>query len=257
MADLNADLMRAIAPHNSGSRGNSQSAIIDAIGPVLATTLPEFEINTDLRAAHFLAQTCHESDGFVTTEEYASGAAYEGRKDLGNIHPGDGRKYKGRGLIQLTGRLNYCDFGKKLGLNLVDDPEQAADPVTSLKIACAFWKVHNVNVPADDDDIVTVTKKINGGLNGLDSRRTYLARAKVALGMAPGAAVNLAHPLLRSGDSGPDVRTLQVKLNAHGAAIAADGEFGPGTLKAVIAFQTAAGLEPDGLVGGDTWARLG
>ena len=257
MAGLDADTMRAIAPHNSGSRGNSQTAIIDAIGPVLATTLPGFDINNDLRAAHFLAQTCHESDGYVTTEEYASGAAYEGRADLGNTQKGDGRRYKGRGLIQLTGRANYRTYGAKLGLKLEDDPEQAAEPVISLKIACEFWKDKGLNALADADDIVTITKKINGGLNGLESRRACLARAKIALGMTLGAAATAGQPLLRRGDSGPDVRTLQTKLNAHGAAIGVDGQFGPGTLAAVIAFQTGAGLEADGIVGGQTWAKLG
>jgi peptidoglycan hydrolase-like protein with peptidoglycan-binding domain len=104
---------------------------------------------------------------------------------------------------------------------------------------------------------VTVTEAINGGVNGLDSRQTYLARAKVALGMTPGAPVNPAHPLLRRGDSGPAVQTLQEKLNARGAAIGADGEFGPATVAAVIAFQTAAGLKADGIVGGQTWVKLG
>lgn len=160
MTDLDADVMRAIAPHNSGSRGNSQAAIIRAVGPALAATLPAFEIDNDLRAAHFLAQACHESDGFVTTEEYASGAAYEGRLDLGNTHPGDGRRYKGRGLFQLTGRANYRTYGAKLTLDLEGDPEQAAEPLTSLKIACAFWKDHGLNTLADADDIVRITKRI-------------------------------------------------------------------------------------------------
>ncbi len=257
MDQLDADVMRAIAPHNSGSRGNSQAAIIAAVGPTLNATLPGFDINNDLRVAHFLAQICHESDGFVTTEEYASGAAYEGRADLGNTTPGDGRRYKGRGLIQLTGRANYRSYGPHVGLNLEGDPEQAAEPVTSLKIACAFWKEHKLNDLADADDIVTITKRINGGLNGLDSRRAYLARAKTALGMSPGSPRNEAHALLRRGDSGPAVRTLQTKLKALGANIDIDGDFGPGTQKAVIAFQAGAGLEADGIVGERTWQRLG
>ena len=257
MTELDADVLRAIAPHNSGSRGNSQSAIIDAVGPALTDTLSAFEINSDLRAAHFLAQCCHESDGFVTTEEYASGAAYERRADLGNTQPGDGRRYKGRGLIQLTGRANYRKYGNLLGLNLEDDPEIAAEPVTSLKIACAFWQDHKLNALADADDIVTTTKRINGGLNGLDGRRAYLARAKVALGLTAGAPAPSGHPLLRRGDTGPDVRTLQQKLIAKGAAIGIDGDFGPATQKAVVAFQAKAGLEADGIVGERTWVVLG
>jgi putative chitinase len=90
MAILNANIMRAIAPRFSGEYGSRQAEIIDAVGPVLEAMLTEYAMNTDIRAAHFLAQTCHESAGFRTTEEFASGSAYEGRKDLGNTQPGDG-----------------------------------------------------------------------------------------------------------------------------------------------------------------------
>jgi putative chitinase len=98
-------------------------------------------------AAHcaLLAQTCHESAGFRTTEEFASGQAYEGRKDLGNTHTGDGVRYKGRGLLQLTGRANYREMGQRLGLPLEDQPELAAEPVLSLKIACEFWRRKAIN----------------------------------------------------------------------------------------------------------------
>ena len=85
---------------------------------VLQVTLEAYGIDTRLRIAHFLGQTCHESAGFRTTEEFASGEAYEGRKDLGNIKKGDGRRYKGRGLLQLTGRANYAEHGKMLGVDL-------------------------------------------------------------------------------------------------------------------------------------------
>ena len=83
-----------------------------------------------------------EFDGFCTTVEYASGDAYNGRTDLGNTQPGDGPRFKGRGLIQLTGRSNYQQYGELLKLDLVQDPELAADPVISLRIACTFWQQH-------------------------------------------------------------------------------------------------------------------
>jgi len=95
-----------------------QAEIIKEAGQVLQATLEAYEINTRLRIAHFLGQTCHESAGFRTTEEFASGAAYEGRKDLGNVKKGDGRLYKGRGLLQLTGLANYAEYGKALGVDL-------------------------------------------------------------------------------------------------------------------------------------------
>ncbi len=140
-----------------------------------------FQINTPLRQAHFLAQTAHESDGFHTTTEYASGKEYEGRKDLGNTHPGDGVRFKGRGLIQLTGRANYEAYGEKLGLDLVNHPETAAQFPAAILTAGQYWADHDLNALADKDRLIAITKKINGGTNGLASRRVYLARAKKAL----------------------------------------------------------------------------
>ena len=130
-----------------------------------------------LRIAHFLGQTCVESAGFRTTEEFADGTAYEGRKDLGNTEPGDGPRFKGRGLIQLTGRSNYRAMGKTLKLDLENNPAQAAEPALSLVIACEYWKSRKINDAADQDDVMRVTRLINGGLNGLDgSARVHLPR---------------------------------------------------------------------------------
>ena len=257
MAILNANIMRAIAPRFSGKYGSRQAEIIDAVGPVLQATLTEYAMNTDIRAAHFLAQTCHESAGFRTTEEFASGSAYEGRKDLGNTQPGDGPRYKGRGLIQLTGRANYVEYGEALGLGLVDHPETAADPVISLRIACEYWKRRGLNQVADRDDIETITRRINGGLNGLDDRKAYLAKAKAALGGVAAPDASAATPVLRRGDKNVSVSLLQSKLNAAGYQVGTDGSFGPGTDAAVKQFQAAKGLTADGVVGSTTWAALG
>ena len=212
-------------------------------------------MTSDLRVAHFLAQTCHESDGYVTTVEYADGTEYNDRTDLGNTEPGDGPLYKGRGLIQLTGRTNYQQYGALLGLDLIGSPDLAADPATSVTLACAFWKLHGLNALADQDDITTITHRINGGLNGLQSRESFLVSAKAALGMT--ASAPAARPAVQLGDTGDAVMALQQGLLKAGYAVGTDGDFGPGTESAVKQWQHAQGLTADGVVGATSWAKLG
>lgn len=130
------------------------------------------------RMAHFFAQLGHESGGFKYMEEIASGAGYEGRADLGNTQPGDGKRYKGRGPIQLTGRANYRDYGRELGIDLESHPEIAALPSLGLLTAITYWKRKGLNAFADADDVTTITKRINGGLNGFDDRKQRLAAMK-------------------------------------------------------------------------------
>lgn len=255
MFNLNADLLRAVAPRQRGRRAEHQAAIIAAVGPVLHDTLAAYEIDPPLRAAHFIAQICHESDGFVTTVEYASGEEYETRLDLGNCQPGDGVRFKGRGLIQLTGRANYAAYGPAVGLDLVAHPDQAADPVVSLKLACEYWRRRGLNAFADRDDIVRITRRINGGQNGLASRRAFLAAAKAALRGDPAVASN-SLPTLHAGDRGPDVTNLQELLQDHGYNVLGDGNFGRATQTAVRQFQRAKRLGADGIVGPLTWAAL-
>lgn len=114
-------------------------------------------------------------------EEIADGSAYEGRKSLGNTQPGDGKRFKGRGPIQLTGRANYQKYGELLKLDLIGNPKQAATPAVGFRIAALFWKLHGLNQLADAGDFVTITKRINGGLNGLAERQKYHTRAKLVL----------------------------------------------------------------------------
>src|SRR3954463_13089870 len=141
-------------------------------------------IDTPLRLCHFMAQLAHESAHFQVTREFASGAAYEGRKDLGNTHPGDGKRYRGRGLIQTTGRTNYQEAAadiKKMDSAAPDfeaDPEALEEFPWALLSAISFWRRKKINAAADRDDVVAVTKLINGGTNGLDERKKYLAKAK-------------------------------------------------------------------------------
>ena len=177
------DIARAIAPRAIGRKAEAQRRILAAVGPALDAEMARHEITLPLRIAHFLGQLAHESDGFATCEEYASGAAYEGRRDLGNVAPGDGRRFKGRGLIQLTGRANYRTYGALAGVDLVARPALAADPPLAARIACLYWARRGLNRLADADDLVAITRAINGGTNGLESRRRYVARAKAMLGL--------------------------------------------------------------------------
>ncbi len=155
---------------------------LDLYGGPLLDAMRQAEINTPLRAAHFLAQVGHESGDLLYTEELASGEAYEGRADLGNTQPGDGRRYKGRGLIQLTGRANYAAYGAAVGRDLLMDPGAVSrDPALCVGVAAWFWTTRGLNVLADADDCEAITRRINGGLNGLSDRRARLEIAKDAL----------------------------------------------------------------------------
>jgi putative chitinase len=151
----------------------------------LADNMPRlieaFGIDTPLRQQHFIAQCAHESDHFQTTREYASGKAYEGRKDLGNTHAGDGTRFRGRGLIQLTGRANYTKASEELKDTMI---LTAPDVVEKFPLAAIvsgwFWEKNAINKHADRDDVRAVTKVVNGGYNGLDSRMAALKNAKTA-----------------------------------------------------------------------------
>ncbi|WP_335309389.1 glycoside hydrolase family 19 protein [Sphingomonas phyllosphaerae] len=157
-------------------------AIASELGLSAAVHLPAAGLfETERRLAHFLAQLGHESDGFRAMEEYASGAAYEGRTALGNTEPGDGKRYKGRGPIQITGRANYRRYGRKIGIDLERRPELASAPSIGLIASIAYWTDKGLNALADRDDVEAITRKINGGTNGLDDRKARLAAAKALL----------------------------------------------------------------------------
>lgn len=262
MIPVDNQTLREVAPHFSGELARRQSTIIEGVGEALRQTLEGYEITTRLRIAHFLGQTCHESAGFRTTEEFASGEAYEGRKDLGNTRAGDGPRYKGRGLLQLTGRANYREYGAALGVDLENDPALAAEPVLSLRIACEYWKRRKINDACDQDDIVRVTRLINGGTNGLEDRRGYTSKAKTALARLEGiqlsgdTSATDARPVLHRGSKGENVAALQSLLRDLNFAVAIDGDFGPGTEVAVARFQSDHALTADGIVGPASWAAL-
>lgn len=146
--------------------------------PFIQQAMEEFEITSYLREAAFLAQLAHESGELRYMEEIASGAAYEGRANLGNTQPGDGKRFKGRGPIQLTGRANYKKYGQLLGLDLIDNPATAATKEVGFRIAGQFWKLNGLNELADQQQFKLITKRINGGYNGLADRIKYYDRAK-------------------------------------------------------------------------------
>ena len=185
MIPVTGATLLAVAPRFASPWAERQRAICEAIGDRLAPLLSQYHISTPLRIAHFIGQTCHESAGFRTTEEFASGADYEGRRDLGNVVPGDGVRYKGRGLMQLTGRANYRRLGDLLNLPLEAQPEMAAAPLLSVEIACVYWRDRSINAAADRDDIHSVTMRINGGYNGLSDRLHYTTRAKAEIARLP------------------------------------------------------------------------
>lgn len=147
-----------------------------------------YGLTDPLEKAHFLAQVAHESGSGRWMEELASGKAYEGRKDLGNTRPGDGVGFKGRGLIQCTGRANYTAYSAwKYGDDrAVVDPTMLARLPDAVDAAFWYWTVRRPKLKAQAlaDDLVAVTRSINGGTNGLEDRRAKLVKAKRLLGLA-------------------------------------------------------------------------
>lgn len=162
----------------------ASAANADLLGKASNVFLRKYGIlDNHLLLAHFLAQAAKETGGFQFFIEIASGKAYEGRKDLGNIVAGYGVKYKGHGIFQLTGYDNYVQYSKYIGLDLVKYPERAAEPDLSVYIACEFWERKDLASLALKDDVVGVTKKVNGGDNGLEERKMYLRRIKEWMGI--------------------------------------------------------------------------
>ena len=160
----------------------------------LAEACERFSIDTPARLAAFLAQIGHESGGLRYVTELASGEAYEGRKDLGNTHQGDGVRFRGHGLIQITGRANHAEMRPLLilaGYDEVPDfeahPERLTDPRWAAASAAAYWHKRNLSALADagrPEDFERITRRINGGLNGQADRLQRWERAKAALAPA-------------------------------------------------------------------------
>ena len=174
---ITADTLKAISPYVSTQRANTYADILNKC-------MREFGLlDTAERAAMFLAQILHESGHLRYTEEIASGERYEFRADLGNTHPGDGKKYKGRGLIQVTGRSNYEQMGRAMALDLINHPEILTTPPNAVLSACTWWDLRGVklNPLADSGNVERVTKIINGGLNGYTERKQLYDKAMKVL----------------------------------------------------------------------------
>jgi putative chitinase len=193
---------------------------------------------------------------YVYMDEFRS---VQGR--MGNVQPGDGWLFRGRGLKQLTGRNNYTAFGKSVGMTAEQAAVYVATEKGAIESACWFWDTNKLNNIADTDDVVTMTRRINGGNIGLEDRQQRYTRAmKILGGPAPVAApvASTSAPagvdmntVIRVGSRGETVRAVQAKLG-----LTADGAFGPGTERAVKAWQSANGLTADGIVGPKTLAKL-
>lgn len=149
--------------------------------PVLNTAMGKYAIVTRLRIAAFIAQVGHESGQLRFVREIwgptAQQAGYEGRTDLGNTVKGDGSKYRGRGLIQITGRANYATCGEALGLDLINNPQLLEQPQYAAMSAAWFWSMKGLNTLADQGDFVKITRRINGGINGLEDRQALYDKA--------------------------------------------------------------------------------
>ena len=151
----------------------------------LNLAMEDYDIDTRARQAAFIAQVAHESGSLLYTQEIASGKAYEGRSDLGNTQPGDGVKFKGHGLLQITGRSNHAACSQALFGNekvLTSYPEVLSSPLLACLSAAWFWDWKGLNALADAGDFTRITRRINGGLKGLDQRREFWERAKAVFG---------------------------------------------------------------------------
>jgi len=164
---------------------------IEEFYPRAVSAMEGAAIVTPLRIAHFLAQVGHECCDLLYLEEIADGSAYEGRRDLGNVFPGDGKRFKGRGLIQLTGRENYECYGYFANEDFISHPEQISlSPLHAVSVATWFWTNHQLNSLADKDDAIGITKRVNGATRGLPDRQARLERAKKILFSEPTPTIN-------------------------------------------------------------------
>ena len=205
---------------------NLAAAKLQLYLPPLNAALTAYGVNTLLRTAAFIAQLAHESGEFRWMEEIwgptAAQSRYEPACDLaarlGNNQPGDGKRFKGRGPIQITGRFNYQKYGDLLGLDLVANPALAATPDAAFATAGLYWKSNGLNELADAQQFLTITRRINGGTNGLADRQMYYERAKAVLQasdfVAGAAPATRGVPSPKPPDTGPLERGFEAIAKA-------------------------------------------
>ena len=262
----------------------------------LMEVMPNYGITTERRIAHFISQCAHESNNFrslsenLNYSEKALNAVFgryfgappkrnaaeyarnpqlianyvyqdEFRKyKMGNVNPGDGWLFRGRGLKQLTGRENYTRFGESIDITAEEAADYVSTPKGAVESACWFWDTNKLNNIADTDDVKRMTKKINGGSIGLADRQSRYTKAMEILGNPVSIAaaddtddeVDLSEiGVLRRGSRGEGVKLMQEALG-----LGADGIFGPGTERSLKEWQTSQGLDADGVAGPATLGKL-
>ena len=201
---LTSEQLHAIMPQLTAAKGAT-------LFPFLTAAIGEFAIDSPARTAAFLAQLAHESGQFRFMEEIWGPTAAQRRYEpvstlastLGNTQTGDGFRFKGRGPIQITGRANYKRFGDLLGLDLVDEPQRAALPEVAFRVAALFWSKKGLNELADQvtpEAFKEMTRRINGGFNGLADRQKYYESAKTTLGVTPPPLTRGGPPQTDTGD---------------------------------------------------------
>jgi putative chitinase len=279
------DTINRIAPH-------ARDTYLEAIRQG-GSLFEQHGITTPLRMAHFLAQALHETGGFtilrenmnfseprlieifgvghhsaaVTASEAAGLAGHpeaiaervyglgnpRKARELGNTEPGDGFRYRGNGVLQTTGRAAHRRTGAACGVDFEGNPELVTAPEHALKPALQEWTENNLNSFADKNDIRTITRKINGGFNGLAEREAWFNKAWSLL-----RANNQPAEPWEASDEDDKVKWLQEALNDLGAdpKLVVDGRYGPATRRAVKDFQTAAGIVADGIAGPVTEAAI-
>lgn len=244
--------------------------------------LPLWEVDTPARVAMFIAQCGHESNNFRVLSENLNYSAkalnaifgkyferagrdaepyhrkprkianviYANRMDNGDTDSGDGWRFRGGGILQLTGRYNYTKFGEDVEMS----PEAAVEYVRTKKgaldSACWFWDTNDINKYADARDVKGATKRINGGYIGLEDRQKHYHHAMEVLG-GHWEPSKIVYETIRVGSRGPTVRAVQEELE-----IGADGIFGRGTEAHVKAWQEENGLTPDGIMGPQSLAIM-